>query len=387
MAPQAWMSLADVQEKLQDWDGAYATWDSLCKLAQESGVRELAQASLPRVNDERVIGRLVQAEQMASTEDYMIALTSLLDAASLKPSARTFDRVRNRYFEVLGLWFAKEISSAKTSSGWRSLAVANFVGGSQMEGLSIRDRICSSFATGGTGSPKILFLSETGIGALKRGEPRQVPDRDRKEIEQTGADAVVFGTLGAQLQSYLFDVRAQQTHPLLTVQPLSSVPGFPSNVEAWMRLPSKNTTGRGLRVEVWTDRAGYAIDAEVVFHLRSNRDCYVTLLDLQTSGGLYVLFPNSLQRDNHVRANRIYSIPESQAPFSITASGPTGVEGVKAIATNKPFETGELAAGQSFIVARTPESQGRLCQGIRSVLDSLDTNEWDIAECTLEIGE
>jgi len=381
------MSLAEIEEKLGDWDGAYNTWDSLFKLTQESRVRELAQASLQRVNDARVISRLVKGEQVAQTGDYDSALRLLLDAVTLKPSPRTFDRVRNRYFELLGRWFSEKVSSVRTTHGWKSIAVANFTGGSEVEGYSIRDRICSDIAATGIDSPKLIFLSEDGIAALQKVALDQLPEQDKKELDKSGADAVVFGTLGGQLQGYIFDIKARQTQPLLVAQSLSSIPGFPSNIEAWTRLPSKNATSQGLRVEVWTEKASYSIDEEAVFYIRSNRDCYVTLLDLQTSGGLYVLFPNSFQKENYVSANRIYSIPASQASFSINVAGPKGVEGVKAIATTKPINLVRLTGNETFIVARTSEHQVELCKNIQSVLGELNDDDWDISEWTFEIKQ
>jgi len=384
-ATQAWMSLAEVQEKLGDWDDAYSTWDSLCKVTQDSKVQELAQSSLQRVNEERVVSRLVQAEQLADTGGYATALQLLLDAATMKPSARTFDRVRNRYFELLGNWFSKEILTAKKVHGWKAVAVANFAGGSEVEGYSIRDRILSSLKAAGMDNPKMIFLSEAVITSLQKGSLRQLAEQDKKEIDKAAVGAVVFGTLDGRLCGYTYDVREQQTRPLLAVQPLSAIPGFPSNVQAWTRLPTKSNTSRGLRIEVWTERASYVIDDEVVFHIRSNRDCYVTLLDLQTSGGLYVLFPNKHQTQNHISGNRIISIPDAQAPFSINASGPTGVEGVKAIATTEPIDIAQFAGQESFIAFRTPEMESNLCEHIRSISEKLDTDEWDIAEWTFEI--
>lgn len=384
-AVEAWMSLAEVQQDLNEWDAAYSTWDSLYKLAQESSVRELAQSSLQRANDERVISKLVQGEQAAQMQDYAMALRLFLDAASLKPSSRTFDRVHNRYYEVLGRWFSKEISSARVLYGWKSIAVANFVGGSEIEGYSIRDRICSTLSTIGMESPKMIFLSEDGITALQKSSLHQLPEQDKKEIDKMGVDGVVFGTLKGQLHGYFFDVTTKQTKPLLVVQPLSSIPGFPSNIEAWKRLPSKNVTSRGLRVEVWTEQARYTVNDELTFHVRCNKDCYITLIDLQTSGGLYVILPNAFQKENYIPANERCSIPGPNATFSINATGPTGVEGIKAIATTKPLALHKPTGNEVFMVARTTELQIELCNHIRSTLRSLNDNEWDVAEWTFQI--
>jgi hypothetical protein len=140
-------------------------------------------------------------------------------------------------------------------------------------------------------------------------------------------------------------------------------------------------------VEVWTEKSSYCIDEEVVFHVRSNRDCYVTLFDLQTSGGLYVLFPNAFQKENYVAANRIYSIPAPQASFSINVTGPTGIEGVKAIATAKQLILHKQIGDETFIIARTTEHQTELCKNVQSVLGALNVDDWDIAEWTFEIRQ
>jgi tetratricopeptide (TPR) repeat protein len=386
-APTAWTALADVQEKLQDWDGAFNAWDSLRRLADDANTRSFAQAALNRVNDERVIVRLTQAEQIAQAGRYSDALNLLTEAASLKPSARVFERVRNRYFEFLGRRFEQEIKAAMTTHQWTTLAVANFAGDSEAEGVSIRDRIYSALGGIGGTKPQILFLSQSAIAGLRQGRFDTLPEPEQREIKEIKVDAIVFGTIGKQLDGYLFDVSHQQTLPLLSVNPLGSIPGYPSNTEAWLRLPAKNSTSRGLRVEIWTDKTSYAVGSEVEFRLRSNRDCHVMLLDLQTSGGLYVLFPNSFQRENFVQANRIYTIPGASAPFSINVSGPTGVEGVKAIAAIKPLPLATLTGSQTFVAARTPSMQNELCEQIQSAVKGFGDDDWDITEWTFEIAK
>lgn len=271
------------------------------------------------------------------------------------------------------------------ANAWKTVAVANFGGGSEVEGYSIRDRICSALVSDGASEPKLVFVSDPGIACLQKSRFDSLAEEDRKEIERSGADAIVFGTIGSQVQGYIFDTRRRQTQPVLAVQPISAIPGFPSNADGWARLPSKRSTSRGLRVEVWTEQARYEIGSEVTFYLRSNHDCYVMLLDLQTSGGLYVLFPNSYQEENFVRGGRIYTIPSSQHPFSINAGGPTGVEGVKAVAATRPLLLDNLAAAPIFVAARTASLQEELCTGILSAVKGLSDDEWDVGEWTFEI--
>ena len=253
-AVEAWMSLAGVQEQLRDWDSAYSTWSALSKLTNESNVEELASASLLRVNDERVISGIAEAEELAALGHFDSSLAMLLDSAALKPSPRTMDRTRRRYFEILGQWFGKEINSAVKASGWTSLAVANFAGGSEVEGYSIRDHIYSALQEASAGKPRMVHLSENTVRRLQDGDLGRASDRDRELIQRTGADAVVFGILGKELSSYVYDVRAQETRPLLSVGTFGEIPGYPSNVEGWALLPTKRATSQGLSLEMWTDK-------------------------------------------------------------------------------------------------------------------------------------
>ena len=386
-AVEAWIGLGKVQERRRAWNDAYDTWDRLFQRTQDVSIQQQARSALQRINDERVIDGLVRAEQQSEAGNYASAIDLLLDTATFKPSDRMFDRVRNRYFELLARWSTREISTARATHGWKSVAVANFVGGSEMEGYSIRDRIYSDLAQVAPGDIKIVFLSENGVARLQRGDLDKLPEEDGLTIRQARADALVFGTLRPRLTCYVYDVTENQTRPVVDVTPLGAIPGFPSDTRAWTLLPAKRTTSRGLRVEVWTDRPSYTIHDEVVLHFRSNQDCYVALLDLQTGGGLHVLFPNAFQKNNFVRANAVYSIPEPQASFSINVSGPPGVEGVKAMATTDGFAIGSLAEDQAFLSARTPEEQVVLCQRIRSSLEDLETDKWDIAEWTFEIKQ
>lgn len=106
---------------------------------------------------------------------------------------------------------------------------------------------------------------------------------------------------------------------------------------------AKSTFG----IELWTERASgvqdrditireksYRVGDRIVLYFRSDKDCYLTLFNIGTSGKLTVLFPNYLIQDNFIRANEIYSIPGESYPFEYELSGPTGIEKIKAIATS-----------------------------------------------------
>lgn len=116
-------------------------------------------------------------------------------------------------------------------------------------------------------------------------------------------------------------------------------------------------------VEVWANRAGnqetldQAPDEKLVqarvgdllrFNLRADKDCYLTLINLGTSGKITVLFPNQYRPDGFIQGGKVYQTgTKGELPFQIRATGPAGRELVKAIATLEPLDLSSLRMGEA----------------------------------------
>ena len=99
------------------------------------------------------------------------------------------------------------------------------------------------------------------------------------------------------------------------------------SVQVWT-TPAAETAAvsRDIKVVPSGKRAEYRIGDKVRVHFRANRDGYLTLLNVGTSGKLTILFPNMLHRDNFVYANKEYEIPSQEYGFEYELQGPPGVE-------------------------------------------------------------
>ena len=112
----------------------------------------------------------------------------------------------------------------------------------------------------------------------------------------------------------------------------------------------------------WVDQEDntYRFGEPVTFFVKANRDAYITLLDVGTSGEVRVLFPNQLQPDHFVRKGQIIKIPGPTARFDIIAQPPAGVELIKIIATESPGPVLNPAylknAGLFDIVQQSPDA-------------------------------
>ena len=82
------------------------------------------------------------------------------------------------------------------------------------------------------------------------------------------------------------------------------------------------------------DLATYQIGEVVRISMRPERDCYVYILDIGSSGKINVLFPNEFEPNNFLNRGQEYTIPSTDE-YSIELGGPPGDERIKAIATTQ----------------------------------------------------
>lgn len=92
----------------------------------------------------------------------------------------------------------------------------------------------------------------------------------------------------------------------------------------------------GIRFELRADKSTYSVGDPVVFNFKADKDCYLVLIDIGTSGRTIILFPNRWHPDNRIEQGKVYRIPPSGSEYGYRVEGPAGVERVKAIASLDP---------------------------------------------------
>ena len=92
-----------------------------------------------------------------------------------------------------------------------------------------------------------------------------------------------------------------------------------------------------IKVELWSDRPSYKIGESMTLHFKTDRDCYVTILDVGTSGKVHIIYPNRFSGGGQVLAGKTYSIPGRNDGYVIMVEGFPGIEVVRAIATLTPL--------------------------------------------------
>jgi hypothetical protein len=96
-------------------------------------------------------------------------------------------------------------------------------------------------------------------------------------------------------------------------------------------------------VEIWTDKGRsddtsmptYYVGERIYISFRvNNKDCYITIYDIDSTGNVNILFPNPYHRDNLVRKGRVYTIPTSNYKYDLVVKGPTGEEILLVVASS-----------------------------------------------------
>lgn len=108
-------------------------------------------------------------------------------------------------------------------------------------------------------------------------------------------------------------------------------------VEDLSKIRSDNPDFK-IQIKVLGDRKTFRPGDEIEFRFRTNKDAYVTLVDVGTSGRVRVIFPNRWSPENRVEANRWYRVPPRRSDFAFQVGGPAGVNYVKAIASIERFD-------------------------------------------------
>ena len=135
-----------------------------------------------------------------------------------------------------------------------------------------------------------------------------------------------------------------------------------------------------LVVTAWVDHEDntYALGERVQLFVQTNKDAYVTVLNVAPTGVTTVLFPNRFQPDNRVRANTVTRVPDPASGAAITVSGPVGAELIKVIASTRPrapFAGSQL--GQAVPFSRLSTGAAETARTLQVVLEDQAGGEWD----------
>ena len=144
----------------------------------------------------------------------------------------------------------------------------------------------------------------------------------------------------------------------------------------------------GLEVELSDGRTAFGIGENVAFNARSDRDGYLTLVDLGTDGTVTVLFPNPYDRDNSVSGGERITFPTESMGSEIQAMPPAGRGTVRAFLTAEQLDipVGEdFTFGDVLLADQIAEAVKRAAGRVSDAPDAIRLSTWGSASVVYEI--
>ena len=139
-------------------------------------------------------------------------------------------------------------------------------------------------------------------------------------------------------------------------------------------------------VRVWTDKKEYEVrdnfieKEKIIFYIKSQKNGYLTMLDVSPNGNITVIFPNKFRRDNFIEAGVTHQVPSPDYGFEFEVTGPAGLERIKAIVTLNKVSLLKLDLENGFHSVKNETTRGtRTIQALSKQMDSVGSTAWSEA--------
>lgn len=358
--------------------------------AQEAGdfkkAADLYQRALSQdpLSAPRVYGRLVRTYLAWTEEDLRnhgpeAALKRLEAARAIKPlPADAQQQILRKWQALYCRLMADKIADMAARQNWRRIGLLPFVQMSGDAGADLGEafaqQISQTLSGRGLETVAVRSLPDGSAKMLVSALYDDIPDADKRRIQGWGDDVVITGRIGADITTCACKLDQAQTQTIAYTQN----PGLAQTVKPiWPDNNALQTGQDGVVITIRTDKTEYAVGEGIRFQLRANRQCYVTLVDIQTSGKVSLIYPMLEGSRNLCLVGKQYSVPAAhEAPFRV--KGPAGQETVKVIASMKPLMLDRVVNGEvpeEIFVVMLSEQLKKL-QSDRA---------WDIGQCSFTV--
>ena len=146
------------------------------------------------------------------------------------------------------------------------------------------------------------------------------------------------------------------------------------------KLVAAKPLGSSFDVRVWTDKKEYEVEEKIIFYVKSQKNSYLTMLDVSPNGNITVIFPNKFHRDNFIESGVTYQVPSPDYGFEFKVAGPAGLERIKAIVTLNKVSLLKLDLENGFHSVKNETTRGiKAIQALSKQVDSVGSTAWSEA--------
>ena len=153
-------------------------------------------------------------------------------------------------------------------------------------------------------------------------------------------------------------------------------------IELWVdKVSNENSNSRDVSVVQTKSGESFRIGEKINIKFKSSKNCYLTLLNVGTSGKLTILYPNNLHKDNFIEGDKLYEIPRQEYKFEYQLEGPPGTEKLKAIVTETKIDLVESQFSSDGAIFKTISSSAaaRDISTIEKKVEQIPQDKWNEA--------
>lgn len=83
------------------------------------------------------------------------------------------------------------------------------------------------------------------------------------------------------------------------------------------KAPAPQSTSNAISLNVWIDKVRPATGDLIAVNAEADKDCFLTLINVDAAGKATVLFPNDFEPDNLISAGKTHRVPGTSAPYQL----------------------------------------------------------------------
>lgn len=256
-----------------------------------------------------------------------------------------------------------------------------------------------SYASENPPSPPLQKGGEKGVWVEAEGEayqgdietPKEVKERAKRDAESKAIDAAV----GTFIKSHTVVSNSQLADDLIYASVRGKIDKVEVLKEGWdekernlyrVKLkaliePVYPEKGEGLSLKLSLSKSVLKEGEETKVLYQANSDCYIYIFSIAADGSVTLLFPNSMNKDNSVKAGKAFEFPPAdsniklQAQFLPGFKGSKAEEKIKIIATKQKEDIIPLGFQEGMFRVYDAKSTGMISDLVKR-LNQLAPSDW-----------
>jgi hypothetical protein len=256
--------------------------------------------------------------------------------------------------------------------------------------------VISAYASENPSSPPLqkgeLWVEATGEAYMSEIDtPKEVMNRAKKDAEVRAIEYAV----GTFIKSHTLVSNSQLAEDLIYAAVRGKIEKVEIIKEGWdtkdrnlyrVKLkalvksvyPEKD---EGISIKLSLSKTELKEGEEVKIFYQASSDCYIYIFSIAADGSVTLLLPNSMDKDNAIKAGKTYTFPPDdskihlQAQFLPEYKEKTAEERIKIIATRQKEDIIPLGFQQGFFKAYDAKSTGMISDLVKR-LSQIEPTDW-----------